>query len=116
MKSPAAYEALGGLLNFHSTRNFIKYSPPYLNTLSKCDDNKKYLTEQFKKKLKRNKDKIISLKYEEVGHAENKPDELASHVQAFMIGSLFSKYKEVVRLIPVHRQDTQFLYKLYRMS
>ena len=122
IKSPAAYESLRGFLYLPTTRTFRKYSSPYGDSVRNYDENAKYLKEQFKNVNPR--DKYITLKFDEVqikknleykqkeitGYSDNRPDELASHVQAYMISSLFSSYKEIVRLIPVHRQNTDFLY------
>ena len=44
------------------------------------------------------------------GYADNKLNEPATQVQAFMISSLMSKYKDVVKLIPVKSNTVEFLY------
>ena len=43
------------------------------------------------------------------GLAENREDELAHHIQAFIIKSLSSNYSEIVRLTPVTRNNSDFL-------
>ena len=72
-------------------------------------------------------ERLVTLKLDEVqikpkleyrsgeltGFAANRNGEPAKHVQAFMIQSVLSKYSEMVQLIPVSRNDTNFLIKLF---
>ena len=44
-----------------------------------------------------------------VGYSSNRLSELVHHVQAFMISSFKSKYKEMVKLVPVKRNTAKFL-------
>ena len=44
----------------------------------------------------------------------NRDGEPAKHVQAFMIQSVMTKYSEMVQLIPVSRNDTDFLLESFK--
>ena len=81
-----------------------------------------FLKTQFS--LLQDHQKLITLKIDEIhvkpnitydkkgiyGFAENNIDESATQIQAFMISSLMGKYKEIVKLIPVSRNSSSFLY------
>ena len=68
-------------------------------------------------------DKIVSLLIDEIhvkpsvlyknktitGFASNKPKEEAKAMQAFMISSIFSSYKEIINLVPVARMTSKNL-------
>ena len=70
-------------------------------------------------------EKLVSLKIDEIhiqpqisysarrisGFAANKTDIAANQVQAFMISSLLSKYKDIVKLIPVKSNTAEFLHE-----
>ena len=69
--------------------------------------------------------RYVSLKFDEIqikkrldfrsnnlyGYASNENNSLANHVQAFMVKSLRGNYKEIVKMIPVFKQNSDFLLK-----
>lgn len=123
VKSRSAYNAISKLLFLPSTRSLQSYSSPLNMSVNNDNCNLIYLKSQFNS-LK-DHEKIVSLKMDEIqinsslelrgglleGFSKNRPDELANHVQAFLINSLLSNYKEIVNLIPVKRNAAESLYK-----
>ena len=120
-KSRSAYQTVCKFLALPTIRSLQNYSLP-LNLSVKSDScNLDYLKTQFQHL--QNHEKYVSLKIDEIqlkpklelrggsleGFSENRPEELAHHVQAFMINSLRSKYKEMVKLVPVNRNTASSL-------
>ena len=122
IKSPKAYEECRKILILPSIRHMRRLSS-FLKPDAFCEnENIKYLKSQVE--LLKEKERIVTLKIDEVslapslnfqseqvfGYAENsKTDRLANSCQAFLISSLFSKYQDVVKLMPVKSQTANQL-------
>ena len=102
-------------------RTFRRYMGSINSSACSNDDNIKYLKSQCDHL--NDHEKKITLKFDEIqikskleyrggkitGLSENRENELAHHIQAFMIKSVSSDYSEMVRLIPVTRNNSNFL-------
>lgn len=120
-KSRSAYLSLCQLFILPTIRSLDKYSSGVGSTLQNDDQNFKFLVEQCKALRPYQRD--ITLKYDEIqtkaklefrsgqvfGYAENRENELATHLQCFMIRSIKSNYREMAKLVPVFRQNATFL-------
>ena len=123
LKSAAAYRTLQDFLYLPDEKTLRNYSSSVGDSTLNFDKNVEFLRKQYS--LLESYGKTVCLKFDEVsikrkldfrknimtGFAENREGELATHVQAFMILSVQSNFKQVVRLIPVHKQNTDFLYE-----
>ena len=125
IKSPSLYSDLVKFFYLPSIRLLRRYTQP-MNKSLKDDDSNYYFLQQQYQALKPH-ERLVTLKFDEIqikpkleyrsgelaGFAANTDGETAKHVQAFMIQSVLSKYSEVVQLIPVTRNNTSFLIKLF---
>ena len=123
MRSPAAYQILRDYFYLPTDRAFRRYTIHIGNTLDKESENYKFLKSSCE--TLDESQKIISLKFDEiqikqrinfvcnkvVGYSENKENSVATHIQAFMLSSVISKYSEIVCLTPVYRNNAEFLHK-----
>lgn len=121
LKSRSVYRDLKNFFVLPSERTFRKLTYGVGQSVNNKVLNEKYLFNQSGKL--NDHEKIISLKFDEIqikkrldfrgdnlfGVAENESNAAAQHVQAFMIRSLKSNYKEIVRLVPVYKQNSDFL-------
>ena len=122
VKSRSAYQALSKFFYLPTTRSLQNYSSSLSLSVKNDSCNFDYLKGQIS--LLKEHEKLITLKIDEIqikptlelrggiveGYSSNRPDELACHVQAFMINSLLCSYKEMIKLIPVSRNTTESLY------
>ena len=120
-KSPACYRELSNFLILPHPRTFRRYMSTINSSVESKQENIKYLKSQFSHLGEH--EKFVALKFDEIqikskveyrggklyGLAENREDELAHHIQAFMIKSISSNYSEMVRLTPVTRNNSDFL-------
>ena len=125
IKSASLYSDLAIFFYLPSIRLFRRCTQPINKSLKDDDSNYCFLDQQYQA-LKPH-ERLVTLKLDEVqikpkleyrsgeltGFAANRNGEPAKHVQAFMIQSVLSKYSEMVQLIPVSRNDTNFLLKLF---
>ena len=121
--SRAAYNLVSEVLILPSERAIRRYSSDTGKTFETNEANLAYFKKQCQALPSHERD--ITLKYDEVqikskfgfrsgkvfGFAENRADEAASHLQCFMVRSMKSKYREIVRFLPVHKQTSTYLKK-----
>ena len=124
IKGPGAYEVCRKFLLLPSIRSLRRLSSGLRPGEVLNNDDHSYLKSQVQ--LLSEKERIVSLKLDEVsltpslefqgeqvmGYAQNtKSPKLANSCQAFMISSFFSKYQDIVKLIPVKCQTAVQLKK-----
>ena len=122
-KSRSAYLTLSEVFILPAERTLRTYGSGIGSSLCSFDKNLEYFSKQCQSLAPHQRD--ISVKYDEIqiksklefrsgrvyGYAENREGEVATHLQCFMIRSIKSKYREMVTLIPVHKQNATFLKK-----
>ena len=123
IKSPTAYEELRNHFILPGRKTFRNYTYDFGKTICNKNYNLLYLQQQYN--LLEPHERLVSLKIDEIhiqpkityssqricGFASNKSEMPANQVQAYMISSLLSKYKEIVRLIPVRNNTAESLHK-----
>ena len=123
LASSTAYEILSDIFKLPTERCLRRYTSGINETFKSDDSNLEFLKSQCDALSE--KERFITLKFDEVqlkrvleyrsgeimGSAKNKENEVANHALCFMISSLTSKYKEMVKLIPVSNADKYFTKK-----